>query len=100
MTRNEFKQDPLEGYSDLQIQDLLREGKITVNDVRRHRGLPTVGEDRPPVEEDQGQEVEPVEVDPHQWPSTALADLRREPGFSTTRSHIAERYSNEDAHLE
>lgn len=97
MTRNEFKNDPLEGLTDLMIQDMLKQGKITVNDVRRHRGLPILGE------EGQDQEVEPVEADPHMWPEgsrATLADLRGIPGGATTRSHIAERYSSEDATLE
>ena len=99
--RNEFQDhDRLAGLTDLQIQDMLKEGKITVNDVRRHRGLPPASGKEAAAVEDQDQEVDAVEVDPHQWPSTALADLRGIPGGATTRAHIAERYSNEDIALE
>lgn len=91
----------LEGMTDLQIQDMLQAGKITVNDVRRHRGLPPVTGEGPAAEhEDLSQEVDPIEDDPHMWPRGSLADLRSEPGFSTTRSHIAERYSSEDNVIE
>lgn len=100
--RNEFQNhDILEGLTDLEIQDMLKAGKCTVNDVRRHRGLPPVTGEGPAAEhEDLSQEVHPVEEDPHMWPRGSLADLRQRPGFSTTQSHIAERYSNEDNVLE
>jgi hypothetical protein len=101
MPRNEFaNHDILEGLTDLQIQDMLKNGGCTVNDVRLHRGLPPAREEPTPVHEDLSQEIEPVEVDPHMWPTGSLADLRSEPGFSTTRSHIAERYSDEDNVIE
>jgi hypothetical protein len=102
MPRNEFmNHDILEGLTDLQIRDMLKNGKCTVNDVRLHRGLPPVTGEGPAAEhEDLSQEVDSGEDDPHMWPSTSLAGLRGRPGFSTTQAHIAERYSNEDAHLE
>lgn len=93
--------DPLEGLTDLQIQDMLKEGKISVNDVRRHRGLPPAREEPSPVEA-ADQEVPHVDEDPHAWPAAtrpALEQLRRVPGLSTTRAHIAERYGNEDIEL-
>jgi hypothetical protein len=100
--RNEFQNHViLEGLTDLQIQDMLRLGRCTVNDVRLHRGLPPVtGEGPAPEHEDLSQEVHPVEEDPHMWPKGSLADLRGIPGGATTQAHIAERYSNEDARLE
>ena len=103
--RNEFADhDRLEGLTDLMIADMLKAGKCTVNDVRRHRGLPPVtGEGAGPVSEAANERSAPVEEDPHAWPAAtrpALEQLRREPGLSTTQAHIAERYSNEDTSLE
>lgn len=100
MTRNVFKDDPLEGFTDLQIQDALKRGDCTVDDVRRHRGLPPA-EDVPGEGdgEDLSQEVEPIEVDPHMWPSTSLAGFRKVHGLSITQAHIAERYGIEDVEL-
>lgn len=101
--RNEFADhDRLEGLTDLMIADMLKAGKCTVNDVRRHRGLPPVtGEGAGPVEA-ASQEVYPVEEDPHAWPAAtrpALEQLRRVPGLSTTQRHIAEKYGIEDIEL-
>ncbi len=102
MPRNEFaNHNILEGLTDLEIRDMLRAGKCTVNDVRRHRGLPPAREEPAVVTSDPSLEVVPAEDDPHMWPKgTSLADLRKSPGATTTQAHIAERYSNEDAHLE
>ncbi len=103
MPRNEFENhDILEGLTDLMIQDMLQAGKCTVNDVRRHRGLPPAWEEPSPVEA-ANERSAPVEEDPHAWPAAtrpALEQLRRVPGLSTTQAHIAERYSNEDIALE
>src|SRR4051794_32432859 len=104
MPRNEFENhDKLEGFTDLQIKDMLERGECTTNDVRIHRGLPPVREvPGSPEHEDLSQEVHPVEEDPHMWPAatrSALADLRKVPGLSTTRRHIAERYGIEDVEL-
>lgn len=38
--------------------------------------------------EDLSQEVPPIEEDPHLWPESTLADLRKEPGFATTEAHL------------
>lgn len=84
MPRNEFmNHDILEGLTDLQIQEKLKNGECTVNDVRRHRGLPPAPS-REEAEEDLSQEVDPVEDDPHQWPSSTVGDLRRGPGDTTS----------------
>lgn len=92
MTRNEFKNDPLEGMTDLQIQDLLKAGEITHNDVRQHRGLPPIPSQS---EGDLDQEAKPI----GRPETTHLADLRKSPGFATTQAHIAERFSSEDESL-
>ena len=78
--------------SDLQIKDLLEAGKITVNDVRRHRGLPPASENHPGKgEEELGLEVAPVEEQPREeHDGIPLAALRRMAGLSTTRAHVAE----------
>lgn len=80
MPRNEFmNHDFLEGLTDLQIQDMLREGKCTVNDVRRHRGLPEPAWEGP--QEVPIQEAETVESSPE----PSLAELRKS-GESTTEA--------------
>lgn len=103
MPRNEFENhDKLEGFTDLQIKDMLERGECTTNDVRIHRGLPPVREEPAPVEA-ANERSSLVEEDPHAWPAAtrpALEQLRRVPGLSTTQAHIAERYSNEDTSLE
>jgi hypothetical protein len=100
--RNEFENhDKLEGFTDLQIKDMLERGECTTNDVRIHRGLPPVREVPVPVEA-ADQEVAPVEDDPHMWPAATrpqLEQLRRVPGLSTTQRHIAEKYGIEDVEL-
>lgn len=43
------------------------------------------------TDEDQSQEVAPVEEDPHMWPAETeptLADLRKSSGATTTEAHL------------
>lgn len=80
--RNEFKAGDLEGKTDAELLEMANRGEVTVNQIREFKGLEKL--------EALDQEVDPVEDDPHLWPSTTVAELRKSSGLTTTAAHIAE----------
>lgn len=76
MPRNEFADHPDEDYDLVVIRD----------DSGTPIGIEKVLKNHPGKGEDEVTEVEPVEADHQQ----SLAELRREPGATTTAAHIAE----------
>lgn len=90
MPRNEFmNHDPLEGMTDLQIQDQLRMGQCTLDDVRRHRGLPDLsGEGQKEVpSQDDGSEYAVAEG----YQPMTFAELRKSGRYTTEALVNAER---------
>lgn len=92
MPRNEF----LDHDDDFDLEVVRDEDGNPIEIIKVPKNHPGKGE-----HEDLSQEVHPIEEDPQKEGNSrpTLADLRKEPGFSTTQAHIAELYGNEDTPL-